>query len=58
MLVFVCKHRMVSPNLGFRKQLLIFENESIKADYNLDKIDFKSIVWPPKEGITYEPSMF
>lgn len=58
MLDFVYKHRMVSPNLGFRKQLLIFENELIKADYNLDKIDFKSIVWPPKEGITYEPSLF
>ena len=58
MLDFVYKHRMVSPNLGFRKQLLIFENELIKADYNLDKIDFKSIVWPTKEGITYELSLF
>ena len=53
-LEFVDKHRMVGPNLGFRKQLLILEEKLKEANYDLDKIDFNSIVWPPKEGINYD----
>ena len=57
-LEFVYNHRSIGPNLGFRKQLLIFEKELGKSNYDLDKIDFNSIEWPPKEGIIYEPNMF
>ena len=47
----VKKQRLIGPNLGFRKQLLIFEQKLKENNYDLDKIDFNSIVWPPKEGI-------
>ena len=47
----VYKQRMIGPNLGFRQQLLILEQKLKENNYDLDKIDFKSIVWPPKEGI-------
>ena len=53
-LEFVNKHRMIGPNIGFRKQLLILEEKLKEAKYDLDKIDFNSIVWPPKEGINYD----
>ena len=45
----VLEHRIVSPNPGFRKQLMIFENKLKESNYDLDKIDFQSIEWPPKE---------
>ena len=47
----VKKHRSIGPNMGFRNQLLIFEKKLKEANYDLDKIDFNKIVWPPKEGI-------
>ena len=47
----VNKQRMIAPNLGFRKQLLIFEQKLKENNYDLDKIDFKAIVWPTKVGI-------
>ena len=40
------------PNTGFQKQLLIFEQKLKDADYDLNKIDLNSVVWPPKEGIS------
>ena len=51
---FIKKTRLIGPNLGFRKQLLLFEQQLKENNYNLDKIDFKSIEWPPKEGINYD----
>ena len=45
-LEFVYKYRSIGPNLGFRKQLLIFEEKLKKANYDLDKIDFNNIKWP------------
>ena len=41
-------HRLIGPNEGFRKQLLIFQEKLNEYNYDLDKIDFKSIEWPPK----------
>ena len=49
---FVKKHRLVWPNTGFQKQLLIFEQKLKDADYDLNKIDLNSVVWPPKELIS------
>ena len=46
---FVLEHRMVCPNSGFKKQLMIFETKLKESNYDLDKIDFQSIQWPPKE---------
>ena len=51
---FIKKNKLIGPNLGFRKQLLLFEQQLKENNYNLDKIDFKSIEWPPKEGINYD----
>ena len=51
---FVNKHRSIGPNFGFRKQLLILEKKLKESNYDLDKIDFNNIIWPPKEGITYD----
>ena len=50
-LEFIQKHRIVTPNAGFRKQLLILEDKLKEANYDLDKIDFSDVIWPPKEGI-------
>ena len=55
---FVNEHRWIGPNLGFKQQLLIFEEKLKETNYDLDKIDFNSIVWPPKEGINYDFSQF
>ena len=42
------KREMAVPNIGFKKQLQIFE-ELLKANkYNLNKIDFKNIEWDYK----------
>ena len=51
---FVNKNRSIGPNMGFRKQLLIFEDKLKEAKYNLDEIDLNSVEWPPKEGISYD----
>ena len=48
---YVLEHRVVGPNMGFRNQLLIFEDKLKEYNYDLDKIDFQNIEWPPKEGI-------
>ena len=42
----VSERRIVSPNLGFIKQLEIFEDKLKEFDYDLDKIDFQNIKWP------------
>ena len=55
---FVNEHRWIGPNLGFKQQLLIFEDKLKEANYDLDKIDFNAIIWPPKEGINYDFSQF
>ena len=44
-------HRFIGPNIGFRKQLLIFEEKLKNSDYDLNKIDFENVNWPPLEGI-------
>jgi len=40
------KRSSVGPNFGFMKQLEIFENLLKKNNYDLNKIDFKTIKWP------------
>ena len=50
---FLLDHRVVGPNEGFRKQLLIFQDKLKENNYDLDKIDFQNIEWPPKEGSKY-----
>ena len=42
----VFEHRIINPNDGFKKQLKIFQEKLIETNYDLDKIDFKSIKWP------------
>ena len=42
----VFEHRIINPNDGFKKQLKIFHEKLIETNYDLDKIDFKSIQWP------------
>ena len=42
----VSERRIVSPNIGFIKQLEIFEDKLKEFDYDLDKIDFQNIKWP------------
>ena len=46
-------HRFIGPNIGFRKQLLIFEKKLKDSNYELDKIDLNDITWPPPEGFSY-----
>ena len=45
----VIDHRLCGPNLGFKKQLVIFQDKLKESDYDLDKIDFQNIEWPPKK---------
>ena len=49
---FVKKNRLIMPNKGFQKQLLIFEQKLKESDYDLNKIDLNNVVWPPKDGIS------
>ena len=51
---FVNKHRFVGPNIGFTKQLKIFEQKLKNANYDIDKIDLGDVTWPPPEGISYK----
>ena len=50
---FVKKHRLVGPNIGFIRQLLIFEQKLKEVDYDLDKINLKDVTWPPEGGFSY-----
>ena len=45
----VLEHRICCPNEGFRQQLLIFQDKLEESNYDLDKIDFQNIEWPPKK---------
>jgi len=45
----ILEHRLCGPNPGFREQLLIFQDKLKESNYDLDKIDFQSIEWPPKK---------
>ena len=49
----VRKKRMIGPNIGFTRQLLIFEDKLKKCDYDLDKIDLSDVTWPPPKGFSY-----
>ena len=50
---FVNQYRFVSPNIGFTRQLLIFEKRLKDAKYDLDKVDLSDVIWPPPEGFSY-----
>ncbi len=45
----ILEHRLCGPNFGFKKQLLIFQDKLKECNYDIDKIDFQSIEWPPKK---------
>ena len=51
---FVSKRRNIGPNLGFRKQLLIFEKKLKEANYDLEKINWNDVQWPPKDSMTFD----
>ena len=36
------------PNIGFRKQLKEFEKKLMENNYDLNRINFKEIIWKPK----------
>ena len=49
---FVQKKRfIVDPNDGFKEQLKLFEEELIKNDYDINKINFSEIEWKPSEDV-------
>ena len=50
---FVKKSRFIGPNIGFIRQLILFEKKLKEANYDLDKIDLKDVKWPPEEGFSY-----
>ena len=49
---FVKNNRFIGPNLGFIKQLLIFEKKLKDSDYDLDKVDLSDVIWPQEEGFS------
>ena len=51
---FVNEHRWIGPNLGFKQQLLIFEDKLKEANYDLEKINWNDVQWPPKDGMTFD----
>ena len=51
---FVNKYRSIGPNAGFRLQLIILEKKLKEAEYNLDKINWNDVIWPPKDGLKYD----
>ena len=55
-LQFVNKYRSIGPNAGFRLQLIILEKKLKEANYDLDKINWNDVIWPPKDGIKYDYS--
>ena len=46
------KRKGADPNIGFKEQLKMFEKLLIENGYNIDKINFKEIVWEPKEIVS------
>ena len=50
---FVNQYRFVCPNIGFTRQLLIFEKKLIDANYDLDKVNLNDVKWPREEGFSY-----
>ena len=50
---FVNQYRSVGPNIGFTRQLLIFEKKLEDANYDLDKVNLNDVKWPPEEGFSY-----
>ena len=50
---FVKQYRYVGPNIGFTRQLLIFEKKLKDANYDLDKVNLNDVKWPPEEGFSY-----
>ena len=50
---FVNQYRYVGPNIGFTRQLLIFEKKLKDANYDLDKVNLNDVKWPPEEGFSY-----
>jgi len=42
------KRSMAVPNIGFKKQLQLFEELLKNNNYDLNKIDFKNIKWDYK----------
>ena len=46
------KRKGADPNIGFKEQLQMFEKLLIENEYNIDKINFKEIVWEPEEIIS------
>ena len=51
-LKFVQSKRMVFPNCGFQEQLKIFEKDLIKANYDINKINF-NITWKYSGNILF-----
>ena len=49
---FVKNNRFIGPNIGFTRQLLIFEKKLKDSDYDLDKVDLSDVIWPPEEGFS------
>ena len=42
---FVKKNRFIGPNVGFVKQLLIFEEQLKKVNYDLEQLNLDNFVW-------------
>ena len=49
---FVKNNRFIGPNIGFTRQLLIFEKKLKDSNYDLDKVDLSDVKWPPEEGFS------
>ena len=47
----VNEKRFIGPNFGFRQQLAILDKKLKENGYNLDKIKFDDVKWPPEGGI-------
>ena len=46
---FVNKNRFVEPNIGFTRQLFIFEQKFKDSNYDLNKVNLNDVKWPPEE---------
>ena len=53
-MIFVNNNRPICPNLGFFKQLKIFEQKLKEVNYDIDEVDLSDVTWPPPEGISYD----
>ena len=47
------KRFIVCPNFGFREQLKMFEKLLIENDYDINRINFKAIIWNRALGTSY-----